>query len=97
MLTNQQSNKYLIRHINYNEFRKHFERGVTNVPVLSPNHYWQSTRYSVLNTVQSLDSKEVKDIRDFKSIELFICDNILKLDYLLTMAVKKEVFYNNYK
>ncbi|MGD1836287.1 MAG: hypothetical protein ACPKQO_11270 [Nitrososphaeraceae archaeon] len=57
-----------------------------------------STRYPVLNTVQSLDSKEVKDMRiDFKAIELFICDNILKLDYLLTMAVKKEVFYNYYK
>ncbi|MGD1837440.1 MAG: class I SAM-dependent methyltransferase [Nitrososphaeraceae archaeon] len=75
----------------------HFERGVINIPMLSPNHYWHqmSTRYPVLGVVQSLNSKKVEDMRiDFiKAIEPFIYDNILKLDYLLTMAVKKEVFY----
>ena len=73
----------------------HFERGVINVPLLSANHYWyfMSSKYGpVINAVKSLNSTQVEELRiDFvKSIEPFIQDNILKLDYLLTTMIKKD-------
>ncbi|MGD1835909.1 MAG: class I SAM-dependent methyltransferase [Nitrososphaeraceae archaeon] len=73
----------------------HFERGVINVPVLGANHYWyyMSSKYGpVIRAVKSLNSKELEDLRlDFiKAIEPFIHDNILKLDYLLAMMIKKD-------
>lgn len=73
----------------------HFERGIINVPILSSNHYWyeMSTRYGpVINAIKSLDDGNKENLRRnfIKAIDPFISDNILKLDYLLTMIITKE-------
>lgn len=73
----------------------HFERGYIKVPILSPNHYWlyMSSKFGpVIRVVNSLESTKLQDLRInfIKAIEPFIHDNLLKLDYLLTMMVKKD-------
>ena len=73
----------------------HFERGVLNIPLLSPNHYWQtlSTKFGpIMDVIQTIstESKRIDSLRkDFiDSIIPFIHENVLKLDYLITVATK---------
>ena len=73
-----------------------FERGAVNIPLLSPNHFWLlfSTKYGpMIRAVQALGGQgtdKVKDLEhDFvKSITPYIHENLIRLDYLLTLAVK---------
>ncbi|MGN6822030.1 MAG: class I SAM-dependent methyltransferase [Candidatus Nitrosocosmicus sp.] len=74
----------------------HFERGVVKIPVLSPNHYWARTSTksgSVIHAIQAI--KEPSKIEAMKkdvleAITPHYKDNELKLDYLITKAIKKR-------
>jgi ubiquinone/menaquinone biosynthesis C-methylase UbiE len=74
----------------------HFERGVVKIPVLSPNHYWKtmSTKSGpVIHAIQII--KEPSKIGALKKVVLeaiapYYKDNELKLDYLITKAIKKD-------
>ena len=72
-----------------------FERGVVNIPLLSPNHYWQlfSTRFGpLLQAIQTLKGDPIKignlkrDI--IKAISPYFYDNVLRLDYLIAATTK---------
>jgi len=74
-----------------------FERGTINVPILSPNHYWQDTITKAGFMVQVINS--LKKQQEYEKIELFrkdyiktlqqyISDNILRMGYLMTVARK---------
>lgn len=73
----------------------HFERGHVGIPTLSLNHYWKymSTKFGpLIAALESINDKEKIDSleSDFKnSLTKYYSDNILKLDYLVTVAVKK--------
>ena len=71
----------------------HFERGVVNVPLLSPNHCWQlfSTKYGpLIRAIHALESAKVEALRhDFiQAIAPYFYENVLRWDYLLTIAMK---------
>jgi hypothetical protein len=74
-----------------------FERDNINVPVLSPNHYWQDTITKAGLMIQVINT--LKKQQDFEKIELFrkdyirilqqyISDNVLRMGYLITIARK---------
>jgi len=74
----------------------HFERGVVKIPVLSLNHYWKTTSTRSGPVIQAIQT-----IKDYSKIEAlkkdvldailpYYKDNELKLDYLLTRAIKKR-------
>ncbi len=74
-----------------------FERGTINVPILSPNHYWQDTITKAGFMIQVINT--LKKQQDYGRIELFrkdyiktlkqyITDNILRMGYLTTVATK---------
>ena len=72
----------------------HFEGGILHVPMLSENHYWHimSTEFGpIMHALQSLDGKKAADLQtDFvKAIKPYFYGNILYLDYLLTVAIKR--------
>ncbi len=72
----------------------HFERGVVNKPILSPNHWWKmaSTKSgSLIQAIQTL--KEPQKVESLKkdilqAIMPYIHENVLNLDYLVTVAIK---------
>ncbi|MER5174857.1 MAG: methyltransferase domain-containing protein [Candidatus Nitrosocosmicus sp.] len=72
----------------------HFERGVIGIPILSPNHYWKmaSTKMGpIINAIQTLkEPQKVESLRNdiLKAIGPYIHDNVLRLDYLITRAIK---------
>jgi hypothetical protein len=72
----------------------HFERGVVNIPVLSPNHYWKmsSTKLGpLIQAIQTLkEPQKIESLRNdmLKAILPYIHDNALRLDYLITVAIK---------
>jgi len=74
----------------------HFERGAVNIPVLSPNHFWHlfSTKYGpLIRAIQALGGQsptKVKELEnDFiRSITPYVHENLTRLDYLLTLAMK---------
>lgn len=72
----------------------HFERGVINKPLLSPNHYWKmaSTKGgSLIQAIQTIkDPQKVEDLKKdiLQTIAPYIHDNLLRLDYLVTVAIK---------
>jgi hypothetical protein len=73
----------------------HFERGTLNLPLSSPNHYWKvlSTKFGhIINVIQTLgnESEKIESLRtDFvDAIVPFIHENILRLDYLITVSKK---------
>lgn len=72
----------------------HFERGVINKPVLSPNHYWKmaSTKGGTLiQAIQAIkDPQKVEDLKKdiLQAIAPYVHDNVLRLDYLITVATK---------
>ncbi len=72
----------------------HFERGEVNIPVLSPNHWWKmaSTKLGpLIQVVQTLkDTQEVESLKNdvLQAIMPYFHDNLLKLDYLITVSIK---------
>jgi len=73
----------------------HFERGALNLPLLSPNHYWNvlSTKFGpIINVIQTLEneSEKIESLRTgfVDAIVPFIHGNILRLDYLITVSKK---------
>ena len=71
----------------------HFERGVVNVPLLSPNHFWQifSTKYGpMIRAIKALESEKVDALRHdlIQAVAPYFYENVLRWDYLLTIAVK---------
>jgi len=73
-----------------------FERWIVSISLLSPNHYWKmvSTKSGpLMEAIQNL-----KDHRKFESLKkdvlqaitLYTTDNMLRLDFLVTVAIKKE-------
>ena len=81
--------------INDNVKDIHFEEGVDKMPLSSPNHYWKmlSTKFGpIIKTIQTLkDTQKIKSLKKdiLKAIMPHFHDNILKLDYLITVT-KKE-------
>ena len=73
----------------------HFERGGVNKPVLSANHWWKmsSTKSGLLiKAIQLLrDAQKVESLRNdvLQAITPYIQDNVLRLDYLITVARKE--------
>jgi ubiquinone/menaquinone biosynthesis C-methylase UbiE len=73
----------------------HFERGLVKIPLLSPNHYWKmmSTKSGpIIQSIQTLkDTQKIESLkRDvLEAIVPYTQDNALRLDYLITNAVKK--------
>jgi ubiquinone/menaquinone biosynthesis C-methylase UbiE len=72
----------------------HFERGFVSIPMLSPNHYWRmaSTKSGpLMHAIQTLkDAQEVESLKKdvLQAIAPYTHDNMLRLDYLVTMAIK---------
>ncbi len=73
----------------------HFERGVVNIPMLSPNHYWRmaSTKSGpLIHAIQSLnDAQKVESLKKdvLRAIAPYSNDNMLRLDYLVAVAIKE--------
>ncbi len=72
----------------------HFERGAVNEPVLSLNHWWKisiTKSGSLIHVIQSLkDAQKIESLKNdiLQAIAPNICENVLKLDYLITKAIK---------
>ena len=72
----------------------HFERGVINKPVQSPNHSWMTSITKggpMIHAIQTInDPKKIEELRQdvLKTITPYINDNVLRLDYLITKATK---------
>jgi len=75
----------------------YFERGTVNVPILSPNHYWNhfSSNYGPLiqaiRLVKEQSEEKVELLRkDFlNAIRPYIYENELRVGYLLTIGIKE--------
>ena len=76
-----------------------FERDTINIPILSPNHYWQDTITKAGFMIQVIEAIKDKDINGqnkitsfredyIKTLEHFISDNVLRLGYLIVTARK---------
>ena len=74
-----------------------FERDTINIPILSPNHYWQDTitkagfMIQVIEALQKQHDEEKIELfrKDYiKTLEQYISDNILRMGYLITIAKK---------
>jgi ubiquinone/menaquinone biosynthesis C-methylase UbiE len=72
----------------------HFERGVVNKPILSPNHWWKMSSTnsgSLIHAIQTLnDAQKIESLRYdvLEAITPYIHDNVLRLDYLITRTIK---------
>jgi SAM-dependent methyltransferase len=72
----------------------HFERGVIKKPVLSPNHYWETSSTkggSLVQAIQTIkDPQKIESLRNdiLQAIVPYLHENILRLDYLITVATK---------
>lgn len=72
----------------------HFERGAIKKPVVIPNHYWQTASTkdgALIQATQTLKDplkaeNRKKDI--LEPISPYMRDNVLRLDYLITVATK---------
>jgi ubiquinone/menaquinone biosynthesis C-methylase UbiE len=71
----------------------HFERGVINKPILSPNHSWINSITKggpMIYAIQTInDPKKIEALRQevLKTITPYINDNVLRLDYLITRVI----------
>jgi SAM-dependent methyltransferase len=72
----------------------HFERGFVNIPIMSLNHYWQfmSSKFGpLIDAVQKVrDDRKIDSLKNdyIRTLSHYYTDNILRLDYLVTVAVK---------
>ena len=82
------------RLISTNVKELHFERGFVNVSTLSLNHYWKymSTKFGpLIDAIRIVnDNKKIDSLKNdyIRSLTPYYADNILRLDYLVTVAVK---------
>ena len=66
------------------------------IPVLSPNHYWarNSTKSgSVIQAIQTIkDHSKIEALKKdmLEAIAPYYTDNEMRLDYLITIAIKKK-------
>lgn len=70
-----------------------FERDTINIPILSPNHYWQDTITKagfMIQVINALDKDNVESFRKdyIETLEPFISNNVLRLGYLIATAKK---------
>lgn len=74
-----------------------FERSTIDVPVLSPNHYWQDTITKagfMIKVIEALrkqnDKKKIELFKKeyVKTLEQYISENVLRLGYLIVVAKK---------
>lgn len=74
-----------------------FERSTIDIPILSPNHYWQDTitksgfMMQVISTLKKQQASEkIEQFRKeyTKVMQQYISDNVLRLGYLITVAKK---------
>lgn len=73
----------------------HFERGNVGISTMTLHHYWQymSTKFGpLIGAIQTIGDKQI--INSLKnefinSLSRYYSDNVLKLDYLVTAAIKK--------
>jgi ubiquinone/menaquinone biosynthesis C-methylase UbiE len=77
----------------------YFERDTIKIPILSPHHYWQDTITKagfMIQIIEALKKQNEKDKIDsfrkdyIKILEYYICDNELRLGYLITVATKQR-------
>ncbi|MDQ6723068.1 MAG: hypothetical protein M3Z01_02215, partial [Thermoproteota archaeon] len=67
---------------------------VMEIPILSLNHYWKmaSTKMGpIIKIIQTLkDPDKVESLKKdiLQAIAPYIHDNVLRLDYLVTVAIK---------
>jgi SAM-dependent methyltransferase len=72
----------------------HFERGAINKPIVSPNHWWKmssTTSGSLIQAIRTLkEPQKIESLRQdvLEAITPYIKDNILRLEYLITVATK---------
>ncbi|TVP41275.1 class I SAM-dependent methyltransferase [Candidatus Nitrosocosmicus arcticus] len=75
----------------------YFEKDTINIPILSPNHYWQDTITKagfMIQVIEALkkqnDEEKIESFRKdyIKTLEPFISYNVLRLGYLITIASK---------
>ncbi len=73
-----------------------FERGVVNVPLTSPNHFWHmfKTKYGpMIRATQALGGQGTSKVEalehDFiQAVAPYMHENLIRQDYLLTLALK---------
>ncbi len=74
-----------------------FERDTINIPILSPNHYWQDTITKAGFMIQVIEDLEKQEnwskIESFRkdyvqTLENYLSDNLLRFGYLITVARK---------
>jgi hypothetical protein len=69
---------------------------MVKIPVLSPNHYWErmSTRSGpVIQAIQTIkDPSKIEALKKdvLEAIKPYYKDNELRLEYLITKAIKKK-------
>jgi hypothetical protein len=72
----------------------HFESGVIKKPVLSPNHYWETSSAKGGALVQAIrtikDPQKIQSLRNdiLEAIVPYLYENILRPDYLIMVATK---------
>ncbi len=75
----------------------YFERDTINIPILSPNHYWQDTITKAGFMIQVIDALQKRNDegkielfrKDYtKTLEQYISENVLRMGYLVVMANK---------
>ncbi|KAA2282473.1 methyltransferase domain-containing protein [Candidatus Nitrosocosmicus sp. SS] len=75
----------------------YFERDTINIPILSPNHYWQDTITKagfMIQVIEALKNENDEDnIESFRedyvnTLNKYISDNELRMGYLVTIAMK---------
>ena len=74
-----------------------FERDIIDIPILSPNHYWQDTitkagfMIQVIEALKKQNDEEKIELfrKDYtKTVEQYTSDNVLRMGYLMVMAKK---------
>lgn len=72
----------------------HFRRGAIDKPIVSPNHWWKmssTTAGSLIHAIQILkEPQKIESLRKdvLEAIAPYTYDNVLRLDYLITAAIK---------
>lgn len=73
-----------------------FERDTINYPIISPNQYWHEmvrkpgSMIQLIQYKRESNNEKIESLRKeyLKTIEPYITDNVIRFDYLLTIATK---------
>ena len=74
-----------------------FERDTINIPILSPNHYWQDTITKAGFMIQVIEALKKQNeggkIESFrkdyvKTLQQYTSENVLRMGYLIVIAKK---------